>query len=466
MSTGVVRVLAGALAALVLAATAALAPAPGAASAPPATRPNVVFIMLDDVPSGMLDAMPAVQRLLQDRGVTFRNGMVPTSLCCPSRASTLTGRYAHTTGVYTNRNDGYGGWAAFRRWEPKTIAAEMQRAGYRTALVGKYMNGFGFSTPGRSYVPPGWSSFVAFHGRPGYYNYDLSGTVQEQRGDNPTDYSTDVLTNYAVDAVRATPANQPLFLYYAPYAAHAPYIPAPRYVDTWRPEPLDASANEADMSDKARFMQRKPLVDLNRQVQIQQRMHETLRSVDDGVQNIVNALGNRLDNTLVVLMSDNGYLLGGHRLTGKNFPYARSTNVPMVMRFDGRIDPGSTSYRVMLNIDLAATIADAAGVSQRGMEGMSYFSRPRQGTVLEQMASVRPGIHKSHPAYCGYRTRRWLFVEWSGNKGRELYDYRSDPYELRNLAQRSAFQATMRQLRQRAVRTCDPVPPGFTWSRQ
>ncbi|MFZ0324908.1 MAG: sulfatase-like hydrolase/transferase, partial [Actinomycetes bacterium] len=430
------------------------------------TRPNVVFVMLDDVAKGAWATMPTVRQSIVQRGVAFRNGMVPTSLCCPSRASFLTGNYAHTTGVYGNKADGHGAWQAFQPDENSTLATHLSGSGYRTALVGKYLNGYN-SAP-EPYVPPGWDDFVAFQA-PAYYNYRLTGTVSATHGSSPADYSTDVLSKYAADVVRDTPSSRPLFLYFAPFTAHFPFMPAPRHLNTWHPEDLPVAFNEADMSDKPSWMSDWRFQDPASVQRQQQRQHEMLMSADDAIAAIIDALGpDRMSNTLFIVMSDNGFQTGAHRLVGKNWPYALSTEVPMAMRWDGHLPSGTASRRLTLNIDLTASIAEATGTSW-GMDGMSYFSADRTGTVLEQYPQTRlntpdPAL-ELHPGYCGYRTARWMYVEWSDNKGRELYDYRTDPDEMNSLTGDPQWADQAAQMRALAKTACSPVPPGFTWDR-
>ena len=216
------------------------------------------------------------------------------------------------------------------------------------------------------------------------------------------------------------------------------------------------------MSDKSSFMRDLPPVSLREQTTTQQKQHEALMAVDEAISAIAVALGPRVQNTLFVFVSDNGYLLGSHRLLGKNFPYAASTEVPMTMRWDGHLPAGVVAERIMLNIDLTATIADAAG-AEWPMEGRSFFATPRRGTVLEQAVSNPLPSGALRPAYCGYRTKRYLFVEWSGGQGRELYDYRKDPDELQNLIPSRRYHDVVSHLRNRAKATCSPVPPGFSW---
>ena len=442
-----------------------LIPGHQAAQADPPTQPNVVFIMLDDVGQGFIEDMPTVQSEIVEKGVSFSNGITPTSLCCPSRASTLTGNYAHTTGVYTNDPGRFGGWPAFQANENSTLATHLQAAGYRTALVGKYLNGYETAEPNTStgYVPEGWSDFRAFKS-PGYYDYVLTGTINKRYGASPADYSTDVVTEHAVDIVETTPVETPLFLYYAPYAAHAPFVPAPRHAGLWDGAnvSLDGAFNEADMSDKPSWLQDLPKQNAERTRNIIRNQHEMLLSADEGVAQIIAALGDRAENTLFVVMGDNGFLLGAHRLSGKNFPYQKATNVPMAIRYNGTFSP-TVSKAIMLNIDLTATIADLTDTSWP-MDGISYLDQRRPGTVLEQTEAIRLSDDQwTHPGYCGYRTENWLYVEWNKGYGAELYRYTRDPYELNNLAQKDRWQGRKQELRALAQQSCSPVPPGFNW---
>lgn len=426
------------------------------AQAQPSPPPNVVVIMIDDAPVGVWDAMPTVQAELLAKGVDFTNAVVPTSLCCPSRSSFLTGNYAHTTGVYSNRSGPNGGWPAFAANgnEQHTLATALDAKGYHTALVGKYLNGWDGVT-----VPPGWDEFIGVPNL-SYYDYQIGGTVSEVHGSSEDDYLTDVLNRHAVDVVSST--DQPLFLYYAPFAAHGPFTPAPRHLGTWHAEPLPLSVNERDLSDKAPFMRGLPLLDRAKLTRNQQRQHETLMSVDEGVAAIIDALGERASNTLFVLMSDNGFLFGAHRLTGKDYPYAQSSDVPMVLRQDGVITPG-VDPRLMLNIDVTATIVAATG-ADLATEGASLFGPARTGTVLEQLATPSDTVLDTpHPAYCGYRTPGWTYIRWNGRQGEELYRLSRDPGEMYSLDQSPRWQKRLRTMRQQARASCSPTPPGFSW---
>jgi arylsulfatase A-like enzyme len=453
------------IAALALAAASTINPAPEATAVEGPHPPNVVFIMLDDISTGYMDAMPVVRTQIGGKGVIMQNGITPTALCCPSRAATLTGDLAHSTGVYMNELP-HGGYDAFTEVQDDALPVHLSQAGYRTALFGKFLNGYSNAPAGT--VPPGWDEFQAFV-NPNYYNYTLGGTVNVTYGDRPVlDYSTDVITQRTVSWIneqQAQPEDKPFFVYYSPYAAHAPLIAAPRHRGDWHDESLAGSFNEKNMSDKAPFMQQKPLFPNKQAFVTQQRkQHEMLMSTDEGVAQIIQAIGaEETANTLFIVMGDNGNSLGAHRLDGKNYPYVRATRVPMMLRLDGVID-SSLASRLTTNVDLTATIAEVAGAPWP-MDGRSVLSTWRTGTVLEQVALVSTLYpSRSRPAYCGYRTPGWMYVKWSGKEGAEMYRYRSDPNELHSLIEVDQWNEKQQFLRQMTRQTCTPTPPGFTWS--
>lgn len=428
-------------------------------------RPNVVLIVVDDQAEGTLDAMPLVRQRLAARGTAIVNGIIPTSTCCPSRATLLTGQYARTTGVYRNLGPA-GGWKAVHSGgsEEHTLAVSLDAVGYRTGLFGKYLNGFSLAEPG--YVPPGWDRFRAIFNpslKPqlaatAYYNYDLVGTgPTEHYGSEPRDYATDVLGRAAVRFVESTPSTQPLFLYFSPAGAHAPYTPAPRNIGDWHQEPLNPAATQLTRHRPEFWPDR--LQDQTKLKTLVQRQHETLMSVDEQVNAIMDALGpERVANTIFVYVSDNGVQLGEHGLLGKYVPYSGSTDVPMLVRWDGHLEAGTRDARLITNADLAATIADATNVTLENPDGVSLFSdEPRFRVVLEAALSG------DHPAYCGIRTQRYTFVEYDDDQGAELYDHLKDPDELENRIANAAYATRKADLRAKAIQACSPKPPGFQW---
>ena len=433
------------------------------------SQSNVVLVVTDDQPKGTTDAMPNLQSMIRDKGVQINNGIAPTALCCPARTALLTGDHSHTTDVWDN-NAPHGAWPTFNAngFETNNLATHLNGLGYDTGLFGKYLNGFVEHRPA-GYIPPGWDSFAALHSDTGddgdYYNYRLIGQGNTiHYGSAPRDYSIDVTNNHAVNFVANAPAEQPLFLYWAPFGPHAPIIPAPRDQGTWPLEPASAigALNERDMSDKPRWMRSLPRLDGMTMRQKLTHQHETLMSVDDGIGDIANALRTtgRLSNTLFVYVSDNGLMLGAHRLGSKNLPHKRASAVPMFMRWDGHIRANSSSSRITPNVDLTATIAEATGAKGWAMDGKSFLSTTRDGVVLEGSRDA------THEAYCGYRTARYMYVEWTEGFGRELYDYQNDPNELDNRIRDngSAITQVRADMRNRAQANCNPEPPGFSWN--
>jgi N-acetylglucosamine-6-sulfatase len=426
--------------------------------------PNVVVVLTDDQRARTLRYMPKTSEELVAKGVNFARAMVPTSLCCPSRVSILTGRYAHDTGIYSNLERSGGGWPGFQAngQEADTIATALDGAGYRTALVGKYLNDFDFAPAG--YVPPGWDTFMTWFGRDGAY-YDYTLTNGDYHGLTEADFSTDVFTRHAVDFIQTTAPEEPLFLYYAPFGPHTPYTPAPRHdgmfdsLAPWRELP----ANE-DVSTKPAWVRAKAPVSTSWITSSRRGELEHLQSIDDGVGAIVAALrdADRLGDTLIVYLSDNGFMLGQHRLRWKMTPYAAATRIPLVVRWDGHAKAGTVDYRIALNVDVARTVEMATGVpiNDRGLDLLG--SAVRTGFVMEASPADEAGAQTGRPAYCGWRNAKWLYVRYATGE-EELYAYHLDPHELKNLARvpRYAFQKS--RMGANAVRACSPTPPGYRW---
>jgi arylsulfatase A-like enzyme len=434
-----------------------------------AEPPNIILILTDDQRAGTLQTMPVVRHEVVAKGMTF-TGAVPTSTCCPSRSSLLSGRFSHTTGVYANVGR-HGGWKVFNSsgFEAKTFPVALQSVGYRTALFGKYLNGW-VETPD-DFVPPGWDEFMAIRDRSAnlalgagaYYNYDLTGTQTTMSyGSQAADYSTDVIVNRSVNFVQRSIDGGPFFLMTSVFAPHDPFTPAPRHVGAWSPrKPYDnAAVNEIDMSDKSRFLRELSLVPRNTIDWTQTRTGQALMAVDEGVEQILDAVEPELPNTLVIYMSDNGVMWGEHRLLEKYQPYRWSTEVPLIMRWDGHLAPSSEGG-LATNVDVTASILEAAGATGAlDTDGLSMLSAERSELVLEgkSIAGDYP-----HPAYCGVRTMTALFVDYDGKGAAELYDYQSDPLELTNVAKVSDYQELRQHLKSDAKLLCVPTPPGFKW---
>jgi N-acetylglucosamine-6-sulfatase len=410
---------------------------------PTSTRPNIVLILTDDQRADTLWAMPHVRSLLGAHGVTFPNAFVTTPFCCPSRASILTGLYSHHTGVLSDGPPD-GGAPAFD--DRSTIATWLSSAGYETAFVGKYLNAYRLLGP--TYVPPGWDRWDAIESEPiasRYYGYTLNQDGRLVRyGSTDLDYSTAVLGRLGLDFLRT--ARPPFFLELAPIAPHGPAVPAPgdsgRFADATPAGP--PSFDEADVSDKP-WAGTRPAMSpeaVGSVTRLQRSMLESLLEVDRAVRAIVAELraGGQLSNTVIVFTSDNGVLLGEHRMRGKMWPYEEAIRVPLVIRSPWISEP-LVDRRLALNIDLAPTLADLAGVAPATpVDGSSFASllrgdqaggRWRRAFVVEYLGDQHPP--GAPPDYTAIRTSRSLYVRYA-NGWRELYDLRADPFELANLA--------------------------------
>jgi N-acetylglucosamine-6-sulfatase len=431
------------------------------------SRPDIILIVTDDQRARTFRWMPHVWNEIVRRGRRFSNAMVPTSVCCPSRASLLTGLYAHSTRVWSNVE----GWRRFRDagMQRRTVAVWLRAAGYRTGLVGKYLNHF--TAP---HKPPGWRRWHSFVGGNGaYYDYQLMSTDGSLRyyGSQPSDYSTNVLGRHAVRFIRSTPADRPLFLYFAPFAPHGPATPAPS--DIGRHVPLRPFSrpdfNEADVGDKPSWIRSLPFVSRSAIDVYRANQYRSLQAVDRAVQAMIQVQRerSRLFNTMFIVMSDNGDMWGEHRILGKFVPYDAATRVPLSIRWTKRLGSGGgTDTRLALNLDVPVTIAAAAHATTDPAEGLNLFGdRRRRGFVLEAAVAKVPGdngTNVARPPYCGWRTMRYLFVRY-GNGRQELYDYDRDPFELKDRRGADAYARVKHRLRRRARVACDPPPPGYGW---
>ncbi len=461
-------------AAVVLALAGTVAGLPGSppsarAAAAPDDRPNIVIVLTDDQRAETVnpEGMPRLWSDIREQGRNYPNASVPTSLCCPSRASILTGLYAHSHRVYSNAMP-FGGYTLFhqRGLEDHTIALALHNAGYDTSLVGKYLNGPFPEALAAGVVPVGWDHLISYTSRGDhYYNYTLNdGTTH---GSDPADYNTDVLAGYAKNFIRTAPDDKPLFLMLATTAPHKPFTAAPRDVGLWhgRLPSYNAPAVHEDVSDKPRWIRHAPRV---KQARIDDDLasgQEAVMSIDDAVGGLIDTLEatGRLENTLFIYLTDNGLMQGEHRLMAKNVPYRWATSIPLLVRWDGHVTPDSTDRRFALNVDLAQTISDATGLGLQ-TEGLDVLGDVRRSGFPLEGGPWSPGSGKpKRPPYCGYRTHRWMYAEYASGD-RELYDYRNDPQELTDIAYRKAYQPTVKRLRSLAMKTCRPVPPQFAWS--
>jgi arylsulfatase A-like enzyme len=432
-----------------------LCPTPAGTAPPPEPggRPNLVLILTDDQRWDSLWAMPSVQGLLGGHGVTFENAFVTTALCCPSRTSILTGEASRHTGVLGNSPPN-GGATAFD--DRSTVATWLHDAGYTTGLFGKYLNGYQLLSPG--YTPPGWDRWVAIAQRNQIrqYRYTLNedGRLVEY-GDRKSDYGTTVLADHAREFART--AREPFFVELAPIAPHLPATPERRDVlDFPYLPPHHPPSFGEDPSDKPWWPSRAPDVPPTQGGTdfANRRMLQSLQAVDREVLGLVCDLSARgvLDRTVIVFASDNGFLLGEHGLTQKAWPYEEAIRIPLVVRVPWSVGR-ATDDHLVLNVDLASTFAELAGVTPplsqdgRSLVPLLHGRRPawRDAFVVEYLAPEGPD---GPPPYSAIRTTRQLYVEYE-NGWRELYDLDRDPYELTNLADRPGAAPAVERLHAR-----------------
>lgn len=425
------------------------------------SRPNIIVIMTDDQRWDTIDYMPNVKNRLEGEGITFTNSFVTTSLCCPSRSSFLTGLYPHNTGVWSN-GPIYGGVLEFN--ETSTLATWLKENGYTTSLNGKYLNGYA-RIP--RHIPPGWDDWHVFTTGDSdlllslYYNYTLNENgVLRTFGKEPIDYSTDVLKNRSLNFIQN--AKRPFFLWFTPFAPHSPYIAAERHINISTCSNLKIvrppSFNEADVSDKPAWVQANPLMNQSQISRLDVAMKNqicSLQAVDEAVASILDALGPELDNTAVIFTSDNGYMWGEHRIDqDKNNFYEEASRVPLLIRYPKLIPNKTQSDKLVLNIDLAPTIAELANVTLSAkVDGKSLVAilndqnaSWRSDFLMEYMGGRidRPLINSAT------RTMQFKYTELATGE-REFYDLTNDPYELNNQINNSTYTNIIFQLELRLM---------------
>jgi N-acetylglucosamine-6-sulfatase len=478
-------------------------------------RPNIVLILTDDLTvqdlsPANLEHMPNVKSELVDGGTTFDNAFVTNPLCCPSRASVLRGQYTHNHQVLANEPP-LGGFQRFRflGHENSTMATWLKDGGYRTALFGKYLNGYA-----DTYVPPGWDEWYAVAGD--YLSNDLNENGRIVSYDSDRYHLDDVLSEKASDYVtRTAAADPPFFTADSPFlmwlgtkAPHQPATPAPKYENALPDARLPRPPNfdEKDVSDKPGWIKDNPPLSLE-QKKYMEELHrkrlQSMLSVDDMIGDLIKALhdSGELDNTYIFFTSDNGFHLGQHRLgAGKWTPYEEDIRVPLIVRGPG-VPEGRTLNHMVLNNDLAPTFADLAGaktpsfVDGRSLKALlkeeptplkewrgrfviesvaerSGVAQPpfiNESTVAPLLtgdplpndwrrtsaASAQLGEEWGRPWLKALRTKNYKYIHYKSGE-HELYDLRKDPYELRN-----EYRSATPELKQRlegqldALRQCE-----------
>ena len=401
-------------------------PGPTRTTPVPPERPNILLVVTDDMRPDGLNAMPFTVRWLIDGGRTYTNAYATTPLCCPSRASIFTGRYAHNHGVLKNQD-------SHDLDASTTIQAHLQsEAGYRTGIVGKYLNSWTVAED-----PPHFDRWASYSGR--YYGkpFNIDGATTWT-----DDYSTYHMARRATEVMDAfeTDDDDPWFLYVATVAPHSPFTVAPQYKgasvpildrDAGRPPSL----NERDLSDKPDFPRRS--FSLEDPAQLRRKTWRTLLSVDDLMRKLRASL-ERLDeaaDTLVIFTSDQGLLQGEHDLFAKRLPYTEAIKVPLLVHWPGHVGQDSDD-RLVANIDIAPTLMEVAGVvPDQPTDGRSLLSEGKRAELLiEQLENRRVGL----PDWRSLRTPDFQYVEYYAPDGsrviaREYYNLQKDPWQLRNL---------------------------------
>lgn len=430
------------------------------ASGSGSNRPNVVFVLTDDLSWNLVRYMPHVVAM-ERHGLTFARYFVTDSLCCPSRTSIYTGQFPHNSGVFSNTGPG-GGFSAFlaHKDEKKTFATVLQSRGYQTGFFGKFLNGYNpaaASEGQRPYIPPGWSAWAAAD-RHGYaeYGYHLAvGREVGSYGSGPRSYLTSVLSTKASQFIAAaSKAKQPFFAEVSTFSPHRPFVPAPtdltkfggvqapqtpafgravRHAPGWlaKVPPLTAAA-------KSR---------LNKDFRLRVRDVQSVDRMIAHLENEIRALG-VANNTYFVFSSDNGLHLGEHDLRrGKQTAFDTDINVPLIVTGPG-VPAGKNTTDLTQNIDLAPTFESIAGgtpsanVDGHSLLGLLHGVSPpswRTAVLIEHHGQVaahgdpdfQPVNAGDPPSYEAMRTNQYLYVEYKTGQ-REYYDLIADPNELNN----------------------------------
>ena len=419
---------------------------------PRGTGPNIVFILTDDLAWNLVQYMPHVLAM-QKEGVTFANYFVTDSLCCPSRSSIFTGRYPHDTGVFRNTgNDG--GYLAFvnRGNDRATFATALSAAGYRTAMLGKYLNGY---LPAKHPAAPGWTSWaVAGHAYAEFdYALNQDGRVV-QYGRSAADYLTDVLSGIGVRFIRQA-ADAPFLIEIATFAPHGPYTPAPRDADAFPglSAPRTAAFDAAPDANAAKWLLTHPQLsdaDIARIDRGFRMRAQSVLAVDKMIgelQAAVAAIGEQ-SNTYFVFSSDNGYHMGEHRLMpGKMTAYDTDIRVPLIVTGPD-VPRGVTVDEIVENVDLCPTFTELAGAqSSPNIDGRSLVPLlhgkkvadwrtvalvEHRGPHTDRADPDAPAVRSGNPTtYEAIRALTSVYVEYADGE-REYHDLAADPYELRN----------------------------------
>jgi arylsulfatase A-like enzyme len=447
-------------------------PAPAAQAAEPAAakdRPNILYIMADDHAAHAISAYgskvnrtPNIDRLAKE-GMRFDNCFVTNSICTPSRACILTGKYSHINGVPVfNRFDG----------SQPTLAKYLQGAGYHTGMIGKWHLGSD---------PTGFDYWNILPGQGVYHN---PGFIEMGQRKKYQGYVTDLIADFSIDFLEKRPKDRPFFLMCHHKAPHRPWQPDQKHARQWAnvkvPEPETFNDDYATRSDAAREAtmridrdlqpndyKQKPPPGLSaeelKKWKYQRYMQDYLAciaSVDDNVGRLLDYLDRKglAENTIVIYASDQGFFLGDHNWFDKRFIYEESLRMPLLVRWPGRIKAGTVCDRMVLNVDFAPTLLAAAGQAvPEDMQGRSCLPLLGGETPKDWRTSMYyryyhyPQDHRVQPHY-GIRTERYKLVYFNRIDQWELFDLKTDPHELKNLYSDPASAETIKKLKEEMYR--------------
>ncbi len=387
-------------------------------------QPNILIVVTDDQPLGTMQVMPKTRRWLKAGGIRYSNAYVTTPQCCPSRSSIFTGRYAHNHRVKDN-------YSSARLDHTTTLQAQLEPT-YQTAVYGKFLNGWNLDD-----APPFFDDYAIQSKSTSYYDveFNVNGVRQIVPG-----YNTRFLADQAVgflDRAETSDA-QPWYLVVAPTAPHPPFTVEDQYADAPVP-PWDGDPGvfEEDKSDKPGYVSTASL-SLAKAQERRAKQLRTLISVDDMMGRLHDTLVElgEDEDTLVVFISDNGFMWGQHGLRGKAVPYSESIRVPMYARWPGRLPEDRTRGRMVANIDIAPTVLEAAGVTPTiAPDGRSLIGTDQRTRMLTELHRARRSLQS--PPWASLRTRTAQYVEYYDRDGtvkfREYYDLSNDRYQLVNL---------------------------------
>ncbi len=426
------------------------------------SRPNFVVIMSDDLSLNVVntmldnDLMPNLKKFVIDDGVEFKNSFVTTSLCCPSRSTFLTGQYSHNHNVLDNED-------ALRLDDDHTLATWLHEDGYKTGLIGKYLNGYG-GRISKNYIPPGWDNWqVLLFPENRVYDFRINDNGNRTLyGLDEKDYQTNVVSKLAQDFISSSENindEQPFFLLLTPTAPHSePYNVSKscealgtvfyfvRILEQFKgiandiDLPTNPSFNETDVTDKGKYIQSRNFISktgFECLTSVFQNQIESMAIIDEMIGNVSQNLidNNKFSNTVIIFTSDNGYLLGEHRMGKKRSTYEESIRVPLFIRIPGEIGSKEVSSLV-INNDLAPTILELAGskpdISIDGRSLVPLLKDTKHENWRNKFLVEFIGSSEPNPK-SAVRTSSHILIDSSENFRDEFYDLKIDPYQLDNI---------------------------------